>query len=291
MKLKMIQGNETKLAQTFVYSRKIVRPGLEFLGIIFKKTNSKLFCIGSKEIIYLSSLNEQEQQQALQNLIKAKCCCLIISKNSHLPTPFLEAAAAADLIILQSPLSYTDTFIALASFLNTIFAKTILRHGTLIQIYGKGVFITGKSGIGKSETALELIAKGHLFIADDGVAIKRLGVSLIGMCPEKIQNLLEVRGIGIIDIEKMFGASTIIKSSSIDCVIELKMINKNTHFERLGREIEYTTLHGLEKPIIKIPISPGRNIANLIETAILQLGLKQRGFNPLKDFTTKQKEE
>lgn len=186
--------------------------------------------------------------------------------------------------IFQSTKNFTDTFVQITALLSDRLAPSEEMHAVLLEINGKGVLITGKSGVGKSETALELIKSGHVFIGDDRIIVTRNANRLIGRCSPVLQNFLEVRGIGIIDISKMFGESKVLEATDIDFVLHLKNLEQGSDFERLGKEIEYINILGLNKPYMEVPVSSARNVSSLVETAVDQLVLKQKGIDPFKEL-------
>ena len=275
-KFSIISGSEEKIKKTIVKHRGINKGGMELMGFFNEKYEKKFLCFGSKEISYLKTLTIKKQLTIFKKIFNLKSPALILSKKSTLSKEIIDLANKKDFIILQSKLNSSDTIVSLSSFLNLYLSKPVQIHATLIEIYGKGILITGDSGIGKSETALELIKKGHLIIADDAPHLRRIGSKIIGNCPKNIYNKLEVRGLGIINIKEMFGASILLDEAEINYVLNLKKFTKNTEFDRTGLFLEYKDIKGIKIPKIDIPVSPARNTANLIEIAVSLLRLKEK---------------
>ena len=275
-KLKVISGSVKKIEKTVIKHRGINKGGMELMGFFNAKYENKFLCLGTKENSYIKTLTSQKQRLVFQKIFSLKTPALILSKKTLLPKEIIDLAIKKDFVILESRLNSSDTIVSLLSYLNLYLAKPFQIHATLIEIYGKGILITGDSGIGKSETALELIKKGHLLIADDAPHLRRIGSTLFGTCPPEIYNKLEVRGLGIINIKEMFGASILLDEAKIDYVLNLKKLTKNSQFDRTGLNLDYQEIKGIKIPKIDIPVSPARNTANLIEIAVSLLRLKEK---------------
>ena len=275
-KLKVLSGTKEKISQTIVTRRGINKGGMELLGFFYKKNETKILCLGSKESFFINSIKKEEQKKIFKKIFALKTPCILISRSCDLPKLFFDMTKEKDTIVLKSKFNSSDTIFDLSNYLNSQMSKFTQHHATLVEVYGKGILITGKSGIGKSETTLELIKKGHLFISDDGTNLHRVGSKIIGRCPRNILNKLEVRGIGIIEVDKMFGSSVIVEETKVDYVMNLKELKKGVHFDRLGMKLQYETFQEIEIPKIDIPISFARNSSNLIEIAVSQLRLKEK---------------
>jgi len=218
-------------------------------------------------------------QSLSQMLDHAGLPCLILTRNPSTPNPLAQACKKFEIPLIRSHLD-TATFVGeLSNYLENRLAPMTRIHGVLVDVYGLGVLIQGDSGIGKSECALELLKRGHILVADDVVEIqKRRGDILMGRCPESLRHYMEVRGLGILDVKLLFGIGSILNQSRIEMVVHLEMWKAETHYERAGLELKSTELLGLQVPEIRIPVSPGRNLAILIEVASLNQRLRSQGY-------------
>lgn len=260
------EGDENAL----VTEAELNRCGLQLSGYYGYFEDKRVQIIGNAEDSYLNSLPLAERQNAVNKLLSYNIPCIIITNNHTVNDDVLAHAKRYNRWVLGSPKTTSSFHVDLTVYLQGALAESIGYHGDLLDIYGVGVLITGQSGIGKSETALELIRNGHLLIADDYVVIKKLGTdNLAGTCSEITRNLMEIRGIGIIDINALFGLSAIRIQKNIEIVINLEPWDDHADYERLGQDYEKITILGIELPNIRVPVRPGRNLAAIVEIAAL----------------------
>ena len=262
------------------------RPGMQFCGFYEFFAFERPQLIGKSEMAYLDEQTPEKKQEILEKYFSYPIPCIIICRSLTPPQIFLSEAAAHDIPVYSSPM-VTSKFMALAiHYLNRRLAPHVTRHGVLVDVYGIGVFLSGKSGVGKSEAALELIKRGHQLVADDVVDICRISDDrLIGTCPEKIRYLMEIRGIGVIDIKAMFGIGAVASSKSIDLIIELETWDENKAYDRIGIQDEEIEIMGVRVPHQVMPIKPGRNLAIIVEVAARNLSLKRTGYNAARELT------
>lgn len=257
------------------------RPGLALAGYTHRFSNNRIQLIGETELTYLMSLSPEERLQSVRNVLSLEVPCVIITKGLAPPPELLTVAQECTTAVLGTPLT-TDEFTHwLIEFLEPHFAPTTTLHGSLVDVYGIGLLFTGRSGIGKSETALDLIERGHRLVADDVVTAYRIrrGV-IIGTGNELLQHFMEIRGVGIIDIPSMFGIRGIRMKKRIEVVVRLEEWDEKVDYERLGIEEKTTTVLGVELPYVMIPIVPGKNLTVIAEIVALNHMLKLVGLNP-----------
>ncbi|HEY3278803.1 MAG TPA: HPr(Ser) kinase/phosphatase [Syntrophorhabdaceae bacterium] len=274
-------------------SRKIYNPRIQKLGLVI--TGHMVYLhphrvqiLGNVEMSYLHSLPEEESKRIIKELCKNAVVCFIITRNLSVPDYFLRETEKKDIPILRTPL-ITSVFIErITRFLEERLAPNTIVHGVLMDILGVGVLIIGRPGIGKSENALDLVMRGHRLVVDDVVQVKKMGViDLYGEAPEMIKNLLEIRGVGIVDIRQLFGVSSVRDRKKIDFVVELLDWEKGVECERVGlREDKYSLL-GLDLPLVRIPVSSGRNVSAIIELACRNHILKTQGINTAVELEEK----
>lgn len=259
------------------------RPALQLAGFFDYFDPTRLQIIGKVEYAYLEKIeDEEERNRRIKKLMDyAEIPCIVICRDEIEPFPYmLECAEKSGVPIFKSELA-TSSFLAEANkWLHVELAPRISMHGVLVDIYGEGVLITGESGIGKSETALELVRRGHRLVADDAVEIKKVSEhSLLGAAPEVIRHFIEVRGIGIVDIKQIFGIGSVKEMKNIDLIIRLETWEKGKQYDRLGLSNEYTEIMGIKVVTNAIPVRPGRNIAIICETAAVNFRQKKMGYN------------
>lgn len=264
----------------------INRPGMQFCGFYEYFAYERPQVIGKVEMTYLEKKSERKRIRILKEYFSYDLPCVIICRNLTPPDELLKIAAKNGIAVYRSDL-VTSKFTALAiNYLSRCLAPHITRHGVLLDVYGIGVFLSGKSGVGKSEAALELIKRGHQLIADDVVDICRVADDkLIGTCPERIRHFMEIRGIGLIDIKAMYGVSAVSASKSIDLVLELESWDEGKAYDRLGMTDESIDVLGVKVPHQMVPVKPGRNLAIIVEVAARNLSLKQMGYNAAQEMS------
>jgi HPr kinase/phosphorylase len=282
--LTQITGNEEALNRWAIVPD-INRPGLELAGYFEHTEPRRIIILGTKEMSYMSEVPEDLLCERLERLTDEYSPAIVISKNMECPELLREIAESKNFPILISDQPTYRLMVDVVSYLDEKLAPSDNIHGVLLSIYGKGVVITGDSGVGKSETALELIRRGHVLVADDRVDVTRIHNTIFGKAPEILRGMLEIRGIGIIDVTKMFGASSSLDNSEIDVIIHLEKWDDQKQYERVGIEEEvHENILGLEIPKTTIPVRDGRNIAVLVESAVTNFNLKLRGINSAKEF-------
>ena len=262
------------------------RPGLQLIGFFDYFDPKRIQMIGRVETTYLTGLTPEARRECFDSLMAHDIPCLIISRGMEPFPECMEMAEKYDRTILRTQ-ETTSTFMsALIAYLRTELSPRITRHGVLVEIYGEGVLLLGESGVGKSETAIELVKRGHRLSADDAVEIKRAGTKqLVGTAPELIRHYIELRGIGVIDVRRLFGMSAIKEESDIDLVINLEQWKDGAMYDRLGLENLYTTILDVQVPSLTVPVKPGRNLAVIIEVAAMNNRHKKMGYNAALEFT------
>jgi len=279
-----ISGDEKAL------ERKIVvpdtnRPGLELTGYYQYSQRERCVILGNKEMGYINGMSHEALYSSFDFLTQDKTPCIIITRNLECPPKLLEMATRKNFPILKAKDQTYRVILDIVSYLDECLAEFTNLHGGLIQIYGKGVLITGESGMGKSEIGLELIKKGHLLVADDRVDCYLIHKQIIGKSPEILKGMIELRGIGIINIAKMFGVSSVLDKSKIDLMIHLEPWSKDKDYDRVGiEEKKYQEVLGVKIPKLIIPVREGRSMAVIIESAVTNYLLTSIGQDSAKEF-------
>lgn len=283
---------EMKLDKMYYPDREVLiktadlnRPGLQITGFFDYFDPSRIQVFGMVENTYLAGLSSEVRFNALKRLFERKISAVILTRNSNASAEMLKLAEEYEIPVLrtsQPTSSFTSTLIA---YLNVELAPRITRHGVLVEVYGQGVLILGESGVGKSETAVELIKRGHRLVADDAVEIKKVSSkSLVGVAPDIIRHFIEIRGIGIVDVKNIFGMGAVKESEKIDMIIHLEAWEKGKEYDRLGLVDEYTNILGLDIPSLTIPVKPGRNLAVIFEVAAMNNRQKRMGYNAAEEL-------
>ena len=261
------------------------RPGLELVGYLKYYDRRYLIAFGMTEMSFLASEGHEKQVEQLEPIISKIPPAMIVARDIEPLPSMLELARKYQVPILTTADTTSDVDAAIVSFLNVELAQRITRHGVLVEVYGEGILLIGDSGVGKSETAIELIKRGHRLIADDAVEIKRVSKkSLIGSSPENIRHFIELRGIGIINARRIFGIGAVKVSEKIDLVINLELWNSKKVYDRMGMDDEYMEILGIEIPVVTIPVKPGRNLAVIIEVAAMNHRQKKMGYNGAQEL-------
>lgn len=263
----------------------INRPGMQLAGYweFFAWERPQLF--GKVELAYLRQLDPAVREERLSQFVSYELPCIIICHRMECDPVLLVKAKERGIPVFMSRKDTTQVVLDMISWLNNELAPRVTRHGVLVDVYGVGVMITGDSGVGKSEAALELVKRGHRLVADDVVDIRRVTDTLVGEAPEMIRHFMEIRGVGIIDIATMYGIGAVIRSRVIDMVVHLEPWVQGKEYDRMGVEDEYTDILGVKVPRLLIPIHPGRNIAIVLEVAARNLRLKQQGYSAARLLT------
>ena len=268
-----------------IHSAELNRPGLQFVGFYQHFAYDRPQVVGLTEMSYLESLPDDVRRERLETFFSASLCCVILCRGMLPTQDMIELAAAHDVALLRTEAVTTKFVVAAMNYLSRCLAPRATLHGVLVDVYGVGVLITGESGVGKSEAALELIKRGHQLVADDAVDVCRVTENrLIGESPETIRHFMEIRGIGIIDIKAMYGISAVLSSKSIDLVIRLEAWKEKKAYDRLGLTEDFTTIMDVKVQQITLPVRPGRNLAVVIEVAARNFSLKQTGYSPAQEL-------
>lgn len=262
------------------------RPGLQLAGFFDYFVPQRIQLIGLVETTYLTNLTTEERRASFQRLFSHDIPALIIAHGLEPFPECVEMAREYGRTILRTPESTTNIMSGIISFLRHMLCPRITRHGVFVEVYGEGVLLMGESGVGKSETAIELVKRGHRLIADDAVEIRRVTKrKLVGSAPEMIRHYMELRGIGVVDVHRLFGMSAVKKDSDIDMVINLEPWSDEAIYDRLGLEEQFTKFFDVEVPSLTIPVKPGRNLAVIIEVAAMNNRNKKMGYNAALEFT------
>ena len=266
--------------EVFIRSADVNRPGLQLAGFFEVFDERRTQVLGESEIVFMNRYSEEEAKVRYLEFIKANPPAVIIAKGLESPKVLVEAAIQTGIPLLTTT-ENTSTFISsLILFLNTELAPRLTRHGVLMEVYGEGMLIMGDSGVGKSETAVELIKRGHRLVADDAVELRKITAQRIsGTSPDNIRHFLELRGIGIINARRIFGMGAIKSSVDVDLIVNLELWDDNKVYDRMGMENHYTDILGVQVPSITIPVKPGRNIAVILEVAAMNYREKKLGYN------------
>ena len=261
------------------------RLGLPLVGFYdhFEKTRIQL--IGNAEHLYLETLSEEERTARIRALMQHEPACIIVTSDLDVPAYIRALAEEYGIPLLQAAQPTSEFQAALIGSLNVSLAPRLTRHGVLVEVYGEGVLILGHSGIGKSETAIELVKRGHRLVADDAVEIKRVSSkTLVGEAPEIIRHYVELRGIGIVDVRRLFGMGSVGMTAKIDLVINLENWEQGKMYDRLGLEEQTVDILGINIPSLTIPVCPGRNLAIILEIAAMNHRQKKMGYNTAEEF-------
>lgn len=285
-KLELVAG-EDGLDREFIMSD-ISRPGIELTGYFRYYPKARLQILGKTELSYFNELTSEERKARSLKLCSKVTPCIVITRGMDIPIEIIEACNEKSVPLLRSPYKTTRVVSRLTNFLESRFAPFTAIHGVLVDIHGVGVMIMGQSGVGKSETALELVKRGHRLVADDSVEIRQEDYDrLIGTSPKLIEHLLEIRGLGIINVMTLFGASAVRSHKEIDYVINLENWDEKKQYDRIGMEEETLKIIDVEIPKATIPVRPGRNVAVIIEVAAMNFRLKRLGLNAAEEFTAR----
>ena len=269
-----------------ITSNDISRPGFEMTGFFEYYPKERIQIIGKTEMNYFLNLTEEEQRDRAVRLCTDITPGIIVTNWMDVPEVLIEAANDAGVPLLKSPRTTNRVIVRITNYLGSKFAPTTAVHGVLVDIYGVGVLIMGQSGVGKSETALELVKRGHRLVADDSVEIRQEDYdTLIGNSPPLIEHLLEIRGLGILNIMTLFGAGAVKNYKRISYVVQLELWDDKKQYERLGIEEETMKIMDVTLPKATIPVRPGRNLAVIIEVAAMNFRLKRMGVNAAEDFS------
>ena len=266
-------------------SAEVNRPGLGLAGYFEYFDNTRIQVIGKSEYGYLEGLSPEARAKSVNEFLSHRPPLLVVAREMTVLPELLEACKTYDVPLLSSADTTSSFMAALIAFLNVQLAPRITRHGVLVEVSGEGVLLIGDSGIGKSETAIELVKRGHRLIADDAVEIRRVSSkSLVGSAPENIRHYIELRGIGIVNVRRIFGMGAVKMTEKIDMVIQMELWDNDKVYDRMGLDNEYMDILGITVPMLTIPVKPGRNLAMIIEVAAMNNRQKKMGYNAAQEL-------
>jgi len=271
-------------------SMSVERPGLQLAGGFFNYFDSRrIILFGLSEYEYLRIFSSEERKEKISQLFihGGELPCIILSRDLPVLPEIVDTAKEYACPVFRSPKVTTDLMSDLFIYLNRLLAPSMSEHGVLMEVFGVGILLTGKSGVGKSETAMELIKRGHRLIADDNVIIKEIANQLYGTAPDIIRYFMELRGIGIINVKSMYGSGAVLDEKQIQLVIQFETWQQGKEYDRIGDEVSKTSYFGIELPKLTIPVSPGRNLAILIEVAARNFRLKSMGYDASEELITR----
>ncbi len=262
------------------------RPGLQLAGYMDYFDPMRLQIFGNVETSYLQKLSSAKRQEILDRYFSYKIPGLVIARNIEPAPECMEMARKHNITVLRTPEATSTIISNLITYLQGALAPRITRHGVLVEVYGEGILLMGDSGIGKSEAAVELLKRGHRLIADDAVEIRKVsGGSLVGTAPELIRNYIELRGIGIVNVAKLFGMGAVRTENEINLVVKIVPWKTHEAYDRLGLEDQHMEILGVKVPVNTIPITPGRNLAVILEVAAMNNRQRKMGYNAAEEFT------
>lgn len=271
-----------------IVTPEVNRPGLALAGFYEIFEEERIQLIGKAETHYLQSLEPSTKRVMLQKFVDAKPVAILYTTGLPVDDVVIERARKQQVTVLRTSVKTSPIMASLIASLNTYLAPRITRHGGLVEVYGEGMLLLGDSGIGKSETAIELVKRGHRLIADDAVEIKRVSdKTLLGSAPEIIRHYIELRGIGIVDVRRLFGIGAVKDTERIDMVIQLENWVEGKMYDRMGMDEEHINILGIDVPSITVPVRPGRNLAIILEIAAMNNRQKKMGYNTAEEFNKK----
>lgn len=276
--IKVLAGRNG-VEQRVINSPRIQKLGLALAGFSHYVHSGRVQIVGQSEVSYLEQIESARRFEALRNLTLKDISCMLITKDLEPPAELLAVAEEGGVPLLKSSLVSSAAIETVTKTLMEMLAPCVTVHGVLLGMFGIGVFLTGSSGVGKSECALDLIMRGHRLISDDAVLMKRIGEALDGSAPELVQGFLEIRGLGIVNIRELFGVSVIGKSKTVEVCVELKKWDETGEIDRIGLEEHEEEILGVKIPKFILPVSPGRTLSTLVETAVRIHLLRKSGFD------------
>lgn len=278
---KLVAVNHVEnMRDVMVCNNEVNRCGLALTGYFDHFEHTRLQIVGTVDATYIERMTDDKLKSVFEKMFSLKIPALITSRNIDLPDIVIELSDKYGIPVLKTNLTTSRFMSALIAYLNVMLAERETRHGVLVEVYGEGILLLAESGVGKSETAIELVKRGHRLVADDAVEIKKVSdKSLVGSAPEIIRHFIELRGIGIIDVKKIFGMGAVKDTEKIDMVIHLENWQQQKQYDRLGLTTEYTNILGIDIPSLTIPVKPGRNLAVIVEVAAMNNRQKKMGYN------------
>ena len=271
-----------------ISSSDVNRPGLALAGFYDHFDPRRIQLLGNAECLYLSEMPEEQRRERVTALMRHNPPALIYTDKNRPDELTMELAEYFEVPLLRTDDLTSDFMAALIAYLHVQLAPQITRHGVLVEVYGEGILITGDSGVGKSEAAIELIKRGHRFIADDAVELRKVSAkAIVGQAPEIIKHIIELRGIGIVDVRRLFGMGAVKETEKVDMIINLEPWVQGKMYDRLGLDTEYTDIMGIKIPSLTIPVKPGRNLAVILEIAAMNNRQKRMGYNTAEEFNAR----
>lgn len=272
-----------RLDEIMITTTDVNRPGLQLAGYFEYFGSDRIQIMGKVETTYLSGLSSEERYKRLDEFFQTGFPCMVVARGLDIFPEILELSRKYDIPVLRTG-EITSRFLSgLILYLNVQLAPRITKHGVLVEVYGEGILILGESGVGKSETALELVKRGHRLVADDVVEIRKVSDrTLVGTAPDIIRHFIEIRGIGILDVKNLYGVGSVKVTENINLVINLELWDEKKNYDRLGLVDEYTEILGLNIAALNIPVRPGRNLAIIVEVAAMNNRQKKMGYNAAK---------
>lgn len=283
--LKILNAPED-MDKRVIFHSEVNRPGLALCGYYDCFVPERIQVIGRMEHKYLEKLPDEERRSRIFRFFQSRPVAVVLTRDLELFPEIIEFAQKFKVPLLHTKSSTSQFISQLIRNLSVDLAPKITRHGVLVEVYGEGIFITGDSGIGKSETAIELIKRGHRLIADDAVEISKVSdITLVGRAPDIIRHYMELRGIGIIDVRRIFGAGAVKDSEKIELIVKFEPWIEGKMYDRMGIESEHQEILGIKIPSLTIPVRPGRNLAVVLEIAAMNFRLKKMGYNTAEEFS------
>ncbi len=268
-----------------IYSSEVNRPGLNFAGDYDFYDERRIQIVGNTEYSYIAKLPAEKRTEVIKEFMAHKPPLVVFTRGNDIFSEFIEYAKKNKVFIMKTGDSTSQFLAGIISFLNVELAPRITRHGVLVEVYGEGILMLGESGVGKSETAIELVKRGHRLIADDAVEIRRVSSkTLVGASPENIRHFVELRGIGIINVRHIFGVGAVKVTEKIDMVINIEQWDNQKIYDRIGLENEKMDILGVNVESLTIPVRPGRNLAIIIEVAAMNNRQKKMGYNAAEEL-------
>ena len=267
---------------------RVNRPGLQMVGFYDHFEQERMQIIGKVEHLFMAQLSTEERLRRLDDFFRSAPVGVIVTTSIEISPEMVEMAERHKVPLLRTAERTSPFMAALIAFLNVQLGPRLTRHGVLVEVYGEGILLLGDSGVGKSETAIELVKRGHRLIADDAVEIKRVSATtLVGRAPDIIRHYVELRGVGIVDVRRLFGMGAVKETEKIDLVINLENWQQGKMYDRLGLEEKTEDILGIKIPSIVLPVSPGRNLSIVIEVAAMNNRQKRMGYNTAEEFNKK----
>ncbi len=289
--LELIHGSEGYMDLPITIAE-VNRPSLQLAGYFDYFDPKRIQILGKVEYTYLEKLDSSERTKRISALLETKIPALVVTRNLPIFPELMECAEKFDVTLLRTHEDTSRFMSDLILSLSVWLAPLTTMHGVLVEVFGEGILLVGESGVGKSETAIELVKRGHRLVADDAVEIKKVSrKTLVGSSPEIIRHFIELRGIGVIDVKRIFGMGSVKDTENINLVIHLEPWQAGKHYDRLGLDTQTTDIMGIQVPSLTIPVKPGRNLAIIIEVAAINHRQKKMGYNAAEELNRRLMEQ